>query len=323
MAVSYGNTSSDSALEANAVESYAYVRDQRRLYNQTNGAKGAFVVSTNSSFGIDNGQPINFPLWCAMFDSLGSVGILSAAATANHNWNIEVTGDIPTACTSNWMISVTNSTNMDQKYFNAGYGATTIDISAPGTNITSTTPGTTYGLMTGTSMATPHIAGAIALMYSTPCSQFITNYKLDPAGVALIVKDSMLGAVDLLSDFNVGSFATVSHGRLNAYKSVKAMQNYCAAIGINELDALTEFGIKNIYPNPTTNNLNVVYYCDETNQIIITNVLGQEIKHIKGDTSTKGIQHSSVDISNLNKGVYFVSMYTSTKKSNVVKVIVY
>ncbi|MGZ4158140.1 MAG: S8 family serine peptidase, partial [Bacteroidia bacterium] len=157
MPISYGNSSGDSALEANAIACYSYVRDQRKLYNQTSGAKGAFVVSTNSSFGIDNGQPINFPMWCAMYDSLGAVGILSAAATANHNWNIDVVGDIPTACASNWLIAVTNTTNTDQKYANAGYGATSIDIGAPGTNIVSTIPGDSYGSMTGTSMATPHV----------------------------------------------------------------------------------------------------------------------------------------------------------------------
>jgi serine protease len=321
MAVSYGSTSGDSALEANAVESYAYVRDQRRLYNQTNGAKGAFVVSTNSSFGIDNGQPINFPMWCAMYDSLGAVGIISAAATANHNWNIDVVGDIPTACTSNWLVSVTNTTNLDQKYTNAGYGATTIDIGAPGTNITSTIPGNSYGTMTGTSMATPHIAGTIALMYSLPCSQFIINCKADPAGVALIVKDSMLGAVDLLSDFSAANFSITSHGRLNLHKSVMAMQNYCAAVGIDENDATVEFGIKNIYPNPATNNLNVIYYSSETTEISITNLLGQEIKRIKGDSS-KGMHTNAIDVSTINKGIYFVTIFSTDHVSNVLKVVI-
>ena len=256
-----------------------------------------------------------------MYDSLGAVGILSAAATANQNWNIDVVGDIPTACASNWLISVTNTTKTDQKYVNAGYGATTIDIGAPGTNIVSTIPSNSYGNMTGTSMATPHIAGTIALMYSTPCSQFITNYKADPAGVALIVKDSMLSAVDLISDLSSANFAVVSQGRLNAYKSVRAMQNYCAAVGINENDVITEFGIKNIYPNPATNNLNVVYYSDEATEICIANLLGQEIKRIKGDSS-KGIHHTSIDVSSIDKGIYFVTVVSNSHGSSVVKVVV-
>ena len=92
MPVMYG-----AGAEADAVIAYSYVFDNRRLYNQTNGAKGAFVVATNSSFGINLGQPSSYPIWCAMYDSLGSVGVLSACATANANINVDVQGDIPTA----------------------------------------------------------------------------------------------------------------------------------------------------------------------------------------------------------------------------------
>ena len=73
-----GSTSS----EAVAIRVYGYVYKLRKLYNETNGTWGAFVVSTNSSFGVDNGQPSNYPLWCAFYDSLGRVGILSAQGRA-------------------------------------------------------------------------------------------------------------------------------------------------------------------------------------------------------------------------------------------------
>ena len=43
--------------ESSAIASYAYALEQRILYNETNGEKGAFVVATNSSWGIDFGQP--------------------------------------------------------------------------------------------------------------------------------------------------------------------------------------------------------------------------------------------------------------------------
>ena len=57
--------------EADAIAAYAYPLALRKRYNETNGAEGAFVVSTNASWGIDFGQPADAPLWCAMYDTLG------------------------------------------------------------------------------------------------------------------------------------------------------------------------------------------------------------------------------------------------------------
>ena len=47
------------------------------------------------------------------------------------------------------------------------YGATTVDIGAPGVAINSTTAYNTYSSYNGTSMATPHVTGAVALYAST------------------------------------------------------------------------------------------------------------------------------------------------------------
>ncbi len=201
--------------ESTVVEAYGYALALRTQYDATGGTRGAFVVSTNSSFGVDYGDPDNYPIWCGFYDDLGAAGILSMGATANININIDQTGDVPTACPSDYMVAVTNTTRDDQKNSGAAYGLTTIDLGAPGTSILSTTPGGSYGTLTGTSMATPHVAGAAALVVSGMSGARLQAYKDNPAAVALDIKRALLEGTD-----DIG-LQTVSGGRLNLRGSLE------------------------------------------------------------------------------------------------------
>jgi serine protease len=317
----------NSTIESEILAGYAYVLEQRKQYNLTNGAKGAFIVSSNSSFGLNLAQPAAHPIWCAMYDTLGSVGILNAGATANANINVDTQGDMPSACISNWLITVTNTTNTDAKAV-AGFGATTIDLGAPGTGITSTGLSNGYTTLSGTSVATPHVTGTIALMYAVACSQLMIDCKNDPKAFALMIKDSILGAVDPIAALNG---KTVTGGRLNLYKSLRSVKNHyfkdtCPSvpININEYAQTNNFfEIKNVYPNPTDKDLNIVYTSNGNTEIRITNVLGQEVKRISAYTNSNTIQEKTIDVSNLIKGIYFLSMYADTTKLNAVKLVVY
>ena len=213
-----------SLTEANVIASYTYPLVQRQRWNQTNGAQGALVVATSSSWGIDNANPANYPLWCGFYDTMGQAGILSCGATANNNVNVDVVGDMPTACSSPYMISVTATNSSDQRTF-SGYGLTTIDVGAPGEAVRTTSSVNGYTTTSGTSFATPLTAGVLALMYSTPCTGLAQLARTNPQGAADAMRTALFAGVE-----QVGNLPgqTVTGGRINANNSVQYIVNNCA-----------------------------------------------------------------------------------------------
>ena len=208
--------------EAIVVEAYAYALEMRARYNETNGEEGAFVVATNSSFGVDYGNPDDYPIWCAMYDEMGEVGILSCGAGPNRNVNVDVVGDVPSTCPGDYLIGITNTNSADEKFGSAGYGINNIDIGAPGTAIYSTVPNNSYGNMTGTSMATPQVTGTIALMYAALPEEMMQACKNDPAGFCLTMRYHLLDGADHLPSLE-GLVAEAR--RLNAYGAIESMLN--------------------------------------------------------------------------------------------------
>ncbi len=209
-----------SSNESIVVEAYSYVLEMRARYNETDGEEGAFIVATNSSFGVDYGNPDDYPIWCSMYDEMGNVGILSCGAGPNMNVNVDVVGDVPSACPGNYLIGITNTTSSDEKYGNAGYGVNNIDLGAPGTSIYSTLPNNNYGNMTGTSMATPQVSGTIALMYAALPEEMMIACKNDPANFCLSMRHHLLSGADHLPSLD----GLVASGRrLNAYGAIESV----------------------------------------------------------------------------------------------------
>ncbi len=207
--------------EVNVIAAYAYILKMRKLYNQTNGQKGAFVVATNASWGADEAKPEDSPIWCNFYDTLGHYGILNCGATTNNSINVDIRGDLPTTCPSDYLIAVQASNNSDLN-ISSGFGKINIDLAAPGVGILSTGIGNNYKTGSGTSFATPMVAGTIGLLYSVPgkLPELSRNY---PSEAALLVKKTIMEGVDqivALQDQNA------TGGRLNIFKAVNTLSNY-------------------------------------------------------------------------------------------------
>jgi len=235
-----------SETQSEVVEAYLYVASLRKRYNETNGDKGAFIVASNTSFGVNYGTQSEFPIWCAMYDTLGQLGILSIAATVNNNINIDIVDDIPTGCDSEYLITVTNTTKLDDLNTNAGYGLNTIDLGAPGTNIWSTIPNNSYSASgwTGTSLSCPQVSGAVALVYSTLCSTWLNDYKQNPSLRVKDIKDAIVQGAEIIPALKNKS---VGEGRLNVINSIKRANDiYCSdCIKLDIIETKSTCGLNN------------------------------------------------------------------------------
>jgi hypothetical protein len=216
MVVTYANTT-----QAAVISAYTYPLVQRQRWNNSNGTQGALVVATSASWGIDGANPDNYPLWCNFYDTLGLYGIINIGATTNSNLNVDVSGDMPTACSSPYMVGVGRTDHNDNTA--GGYGATTIAFGAPGIDVRTTANNNGYTTTTGTSFACPLTAGVVGLAYAIPCESFINFVKSDPRGGADLVLQALLEGVDQKSQL---ATRFITGGRLNARNTLDSLMSY-------------------------------------------------------------------------------------------------
>ena len=283
------------------ISAYEYVIEQRQRYNESNGQEGSFVVATNASFGL--ATPMfceEQPLWGNMYDLMGEEGVLTGAGAANRDRNVDEVGDVPTTCESDFLLTVLNGTEEEERQSASAYGAVSIDMAAPGENSHSLRLSNGYGTFSGNSAAAPHMTGAIAMLYSLPCELLAEEALTNPKETALWIRTVLLQGIDPQPGFEG---ITATGGRLNVRNAMNSIAESCGKSN-GPLEVL------NLYPNPADELLTIVYETpdNERYDFRIYNALGQLVFQTQDLPNSFGIKTLEVDVSNWPDGLYAVSI---------------
>ncbi|WP_374761271.1 S8 family peptidase [Flectobacillus longus] len=182
---------------ANAIKAVDYFTDLKLRH-------GINIVATNNSWG---GGGFSQALQDAI-SRANNAGILFIAAAGNNSSNNDATANYPSNYNVANVIAVASITNTGGLSSFSNYGATQVDLGAPGSDIYSTVPVSSkgkvisgYASYNGTSMATPHVTGAVALYAS-----------INTGATAATIKSALLSSVTATPSL---SGKCVTGGRLN------------------------------------------------------------------------------------------------------------
>ena len=198
----YSPNGSDST-SAMLVNAYNYIRMMK--------LRGVNIRVTNNSYG-GCGEACGYDQATKdALDGMGDAGILNvfAAGNANVNNDINPSGSYPSVYTSPSILAVAASTSTDAKASFSSYGPISVDLAAPGLQILSTyaTSDIATATLSGTSMATPHTAGAAALLSA-----------FNPSLSVASLKATLMNTVDPLA---VWAPLVKSGGRLNVFAALQ------------------------------------------------------------------------------------------------------
>jgi subtilisin family serine protease len=191
---------SGSGTIADAINALDFVMQARQAFSATGGAD--VRVLSNSWGGRSFSQALRDEI-----AATADADMLFVAAAGNDGFSNDFLPTYPAGYDVDNIISVAATTNTDARAFFSNYGAASVDLGAPGVDILSTTIGNTYSFSSGTSMATPHVSGAAALVLSR-CNLG-----------ALALKSTLLSTVEPVAAL---ASITTTGGRLDVHSAIRS-----------------------------------------------------------------------------------------------------
>jgi len=296
---------SGQAFVADIIESYNYALSQRKLFNETNGEEGALVVATNFSSGIDEAFAEEYPIWCQVYNELGVEGILNITAAPNNGKDIDLVGDMPSTCPSEFLIVVNNIDRNEILASDSGFGEKFVDIAAPGDEAFSLSIENSYNEFSGTSSSSPHVAGAVGLMYSVDRSALGNQIINKPSETAIAIKNALFDGATFKE--NLVTKNAIS-GRLNLAGAIDEIEKF--------YDNDSNFGLT-LFPNPVTNGrITYSYFVDEltTHNVEIYDVMGRRVYHSDFQATSFDTHIDEIELgNNYSQGIYHLSVINENK----------
>ncbi len=171
-------------------------------------AAGHNIVVSNNSWG---GGSFSSALASAIA-AASNAGILFVASAGNSAANNDTNGTYPANYDYPNVVSVASITSSNTLSSFSNYGATTVDIAAPGSSIYSTYPNSRYSSLSGTSMAAPQVSG-LALLAQSMCDGKLSISQVRTALLSGAVRNSKLNGFvkDTLSANGPGTVLTAKN----------------------------------------------------------------------------------------------------------------
>lgn len=302
---------------ATYIECFEWFLAPTDLNNQNpNPAMAPHVIANSWGCPTSEGcNPSNFAIMQMVVENLKNSGVFVAVSAGNSGWSGCNTINTPAAIyEASFSVGATDIRDTLANF--SSRGSVTVDgsmrmkpnVVAPGVDVRSTIPGDLYMSFSGTSMAGPHVAGAVALLIAAKPSLSGNVDSLETllemtADSVYTYRDDTCG----MTSQSVFPNNMVGYGRINLLKVLEIIRPdlFTSTTKIERENSLQ------VFPNPTTG---VLYLQTKrtvgTCRISVMNALGQVVKQF--DTYFDRILE--LELTGMDTGLYWLEIDTGKEQ---------